>query len=88
MVNFQTAMKLKLLKNKAKCKNCGTVIESKHRHDWVSCDCFEDAVETKGIFIDGGLDYQRSGGDPNNFIDMSEWVDTVHSQIDKIIKSK
>jgi hypothetical protein len=25
---------------KYKCRNCGDVLESKHRHDWVSCSCF------------------------------------------------
>ena len=40
--------------NKARCRICGDVIESKYRHDFVEC---------KGghIFIDGGPDYQRAG---------------------------
>lgn len=28
------------MKNKAKCRNCGDVVESKHRHDFVSCKCY------------------------------------------------
>ena len=28
-------------KNKAMCKNCKEIIESKHVHDWVSCSCFK-----------------------------------------------
>jgi hypothetical protein len=39
-----------LTKNAAKCKDCGDIIESKHRHDMVSCQC-------GSIAIDGGLDY-------------------------------
>lgn len=47
-------------KNKAKCKKCGTVIESKFRHDFVTCKC-----ET--IFVDGGESYWRAGGKPEDF---------------------
>jgi hypothetical protein len=38
------------LKNRAKCKLCGDVIESKHRHDFVACKC-------ENISVDGGNDY-------------------------------
>jgi hypothetical protein len=55
-----------LLRNAAQCAKCGDVIESTYRHDWVQCSC-------KAIFIDGGLTYIRWGGDPDDFIDMSEW---------------
>jgi len=40
--------------NRAKCKLCGTIIVSRHRHDHVSCKCGE-------IFVDGGNDYWRCG---------------------------
>lgn len=43
-------------RNRCKCKKCGTIIESKHRHDFVYCRC-------KSIFTDGGTDYIRRGGD-------------------------
>ena len=42
-------------RNKAKCKLCGDIIESKHRHDFVMCRC-------EAIFIDGGNEYWRAGG--------------------------
>lgn len=29
-------------RNRAKCKNCGDIIESKHQHDFVTCTCFEE----------------------------------------------
>lgn len=57
-----------LKKNKAQCKLCLDVLESKHVHDWVSCKC-------GAIFIDGGLDYIRIGGDLNNIIDMCEYTE-------------
>lgn len=45
-----------MLRNIAKCKKCGDIIESKHRHDYVECSC-------GAIFVDGGHDYIRRGGD-------------------------
>ena len=52
----------KIIKNKAKCRKCGTIIESKHRHDFVLCKC-------EAIFVDGGKEYLRRGG---NFEDLEE----------------
>lgn len=54
--------------NKARCLACGDVIESKHRHDFVYCSC-----ET--IFVDGGKDYLRRGGDFTKFEELSETDD-------------
>ena len=52
--------------NKAQCKLCTSVIESKHVHDFVSCKCGE-------IFVDGGKDYLRRGAkDFTNFTELSE----------------
>ena len=42
----------KIITNKAQCKLCKDIIESKHRHDYVSCKCGE-------IAVDGGKDYLR-----------------------------
>lgn len=44
------------MKNRARCKKCNDIIESKYRHDFVSCKC-------GAIFVDGGNDYFRAGGD-------------------------
>ena len=60
--------------NKAKCKSCGDIIESKHRRDWVCCSCFSDAESNTGIYIDGGEDYWRQGG---NFDDL-ERIEETH----------
>jgi hypothetical protein len=30
----------KLTRNAVRCHNCGDVVESKHRHDFVACSCF------------------------------------------------
>lgn len=37
------------------CLECGDIIESKHRHDFVQCKCGKS-------FLDGGEDYFRAGG--------------------------
>lgn len=58
-------MKERIIANRARCKKCGTVLESKHRHDFVACRC--------GNFVDGGLDYLRRGGNPDDLEDLSEF---------------
>lgn len=40
---------------KIKCLNCNDIIESKHRHDLVTCKC-------DNCYIDGGQDYLHFGG--------------------------
>ena len=45
-------MKYTIRTNKVRCKHCGDVIESKHRHDFVWCKCGKVAV-------DGGLSYLK-----------------------------
>ena len=57
----------KIIKNAIRCKNCGEVIESKHRHDYVQCKCGNCAV-------DGGLCYLRRCFNPSGkgFEDLSE----------------
>lgn len=54
-----------ILKNKAQCRLCGNIIESKYRHDFVRCEC-------GAIFVDGGKDYMRRGGERENIIELSE----------------
>lgn len=42
--------------NCAVCRECGEILHSKHRHDFVICGCPNQS------FVDGGSDYTRSGG--------------------------
>ena len=58
-------MTTKIIRNRAECRKCGDIIESKHRHDWVPCKC-------GAIFVDGGKDYFRSGGTFDDFNSLSE----------------
>ena len=55
----------KIISNKIKCKKCGDVIESRHLHDYVACSCGACAV-------DGGHDYLRRLGNPDNWEELSE----------------
>lgn len=41
-----------ILRNSAKCLSCGDEIESKHRHDFVTCSC-------GNLSVDGGLCYLK-----------------------------
>jgi len=50
------------MKNRAKCKLCGDVIESFHRYDFVACKCGE-------ISVDGGdVYYKCAAKDWKNFL--------------------
>ena len=54
--------------NRAKCAHCNDVIVSRYRHDFVACSCFRNSETNTGIFIDGGDDYSRMGGNFKNFL--------------------
>jgi hypothetical protein len=47
---------MELILNRVHCNHCNTTITSRHRHDFIGCDCIE---EDKKIFIDGGLEDGR-----------------------------
>lgn len=57
-----TASEIK--RNRARCRKCKDVIESLHRHHFVICKCGE-------IFVDGGKEYLRRGGDFRYLQEMS-----------------
>jgi len=57
-----------ILHNRIRCKKCGQILESKHRHDFAACPC--------GTFTDGGTDYIRWGGTSLDDIeDLCEFYD-------------
>lgn len=53
-----------IIQNKLECLECGDHIESTHRHDFQSCHCGM-------IFVDGGREYLRHGGNPHFINDLS-----------------
>ena len=60
------------LRNLAICLCCGTILESKHRHDYQVCPC------PNRTMVDGGLDYTKGGG-----VDMSKakWVSSMEEAL-------
>ena len=44
----------RITRSRLHCLDCDAVIESKHRHDFVSCPC-------GNAFLDGGREYVRYG---------------------------
>jgi len=61
---------MKIISNKVRCKHCGDVIESKHRHDFVWCKCGKVAV-------DGGKSYLKRAFQTNpddDYEELSEYT--------------
>lgn len=61
-----------ILRNAAECARCGDVIESKHRHDFVTCKC-------GAISVDGGKAYLKRAArwDVDDVIERSETADIM-----------
>jgi len=59
-----------MIRNRARCRKCGDIIESKDRHDFVRCKC-------GAIAVDGGQDYQRRVGNLEDIEELSEYVEDV-----------
>jgi len=57
--------KIVKIRNRAKCKLCGDIIESKYRHDFVTCKC-------GAISVDGGQDYFRRVGNLEAVIELPD----------------
>ena len=63
---------IKIISNKVRCKKCNTIIESKYRHDFVGCKCWNKSNGKEGVAVDGGQDYLKRSGDVDNCEDLSE----------------
>jgi hypothetical protein len=61
-------MTQRILHNKAKCLKCGDIIESTHRHDFVTCSC-------ESLSVDGGKDYLKRCGDLSQVQELSEYTE-------------
>lgn len=61
-------MRYRITRNAIRCNRCGDVIESVHVHDFKWCSCHSVAV-------DGGHDYLRRVGNPEDFTDISATVE-------------
>lgn len=58
----------RIITNKIRCKKCGDIIESKHRHDFVVCKC-------GAVAVDGGHDYLKRTGNYEDREELSECED-------------
>lgn len=58
----------RIIRNAARCDGCGDVIESKSRHDFVTCSC-------GNLSVDGGLDYTKRSLVPD-----AEWTDLTETE--------
>ena len=67
-----------LTKNSVKCLMCNTILESKHRHHFVTCGCKNQT------FNDGGLSYNRVGGKDLSLIEnLCEYRTLTQESYDK-----
>ncbi len=59
----------RILHNRARCKKCADVVESKHRWDYVTCKC-------GAIAVDGGRNYlKRAAANLADIEELSEWAE-------------
>lgn len=77
---------IKIIHNKARCKSCGTVIESRSVHDFVGCVCFVESKGRRGIAVDGGHEYLRRVGNPDEYEDLSETRSYTDEEVDEYNK--
>ncbi len=64
----------KIIINKAKCKKCGDIIESKEINDFKRCTC-------GSIAVDGGHEYIKRVGNKNNIIELSKFDNMVTKEV-------
>jgi len=69
-------MRTVVVTNKAQCKLCDDVIESKHGHDFRWCKCGE-------IAVDGGKSYLKRAAKTSfdNLIELSETYDEPYESV-------
>lgn len=55
----------RIIRNVIRCRKCGDVIESSYTHDFKYCSC-------GAVAVDGGKEYLRRCGEPEDFEELSE----------------
>jgi len=77
---------VKIIYNRARCKLCGDIIESKSTHDFVGCSCFIESHGERGIAVDGGHAYIKRCGSPDACEEMSETRAFTDEEVDEYNK--
>jgi hypothetical protein len=60
-------------RNRAMCRICHHVVESRFRHEWKGCFC-------SAIFVDGGHDYWRAGGNDFDVVRLGDYDLPLHAK--------
>ena len=72
-----------LTRNAIKCLVCNSVLESKHRHNYVQCRCGNEAA------VDGGLAYQRILAKDLDLVEnLCEYVEMTRGERDKQLEQQ
>lgn len=66
----------KIIVNKAKCKKCGDIIESKEVNDFKRCTC-------GSIAIDGGQEYIKRVGNKDDIIELAKFKNIIKKDVKK-----
>ena len=66
----------KIIVNKAKCKKCCDIIESKKVNDFKRCIC-------DSIAVDGGHEYIKRIGNKDDIIELSKFENIVIKEVKK-----
>ena len=72
-----------LTRNSIKCLVCNTILESKHRHDYVKCHCPNETA------CDGGLEYQRTlAVDLDKVENLSKYIIMTEQEYEDMLERK
>ncbi len=72
-----------LVRNAVRCIACGSVLESKTRHDYVKCQCPNETA------CDGGLEYQRTlAVDLDKVENLSKYIIMTEEEYEDMLERK
>lgn len=69
---------IKLKKNSAECRLCGSILVSTHRSEQITCSC-------KNLTISGGLDFtQYTIQEKGSYISLNEWETVEKKEVKSV----
>ena len=81
-IKYRPEDESRILINRIECKNCGDIIESLHRHDYVTCKCGKVAVDGgKAYFKRTGDDWIEHSRTTEGPVDQLRWYDTEKNDV-------